>query len=92
MSISQKKKVDTLDMVKCYLTGSVLFVAEYIKKPWAHVIRGVLNEEDVAACKDFLLAEQDAMFKHSEEFGESHMFISLSLILCLCSNVCTGEL
>lgn len=70
----QTKKVDTLDMVKCYLTYFVLFVAEYIKKPWAHVIRGFLNEEDVAACKEFLLAEQDAMFPHSESFGESHMF------------------
>ena len=51
----------------------MLCVAEYIKKPWAHVIRGFLNEEDVAACKKFLLAEQDATFPHSESFSESHM-------------------
>jgi hypothetical protein len=69
----QTKKVHTLDMVKCYLTDVVLCVAEYIKKPWAHVIRGFLNEEDVAACKEFLLAEQDATFPHSESFSESHM-------------------
>ena len=65
----QTKKVHTLDMVKCYLTDVVLWVAEYIKKPWAHVIRGFLNEEDVAACKEFLLAEQDDMFPHCQSFN-----------------------
>ena len=69
----QTKKVHILDMLKCYLTHVVLCVAEYVMKPWVHVIRGFLNEEDVAACKEFLLEEQDAMFPHSQSFSESHM-------------------